>query len=248
MGPSRFAQFSSPFVSLRAYKRHPSHPHIGGDPGWWTWFDQERYFAAATAWSQGNLDPAQHWYLPGYALLGAPFIRLISVHAYLATDPHMFAGIFVAVLSNLRHPGCAPLPLCGGDRRRGIRRGHLDFSTRPQYLGGALVDDRRDAVCLCGIVGDALFHPKTQQSYIRFSPLPSLLDWCSPLPAHGCGAAGARLPVRHVLRSLACKTRFAPGQSRAMVAGAAGAVVAAGMVAAMYLPGSMAFMRELSTS
>jgi hypothetical protein len=71
---------------LSAYRRHPFHPHIAGPAGWWTWFDQERYFKAATAWSQGNLDPAAHWYLPGYPLMGAPFIRLLSVHAFVLPD------------------------------------------------------------------------------------------------------------------------------------------------------------------
>ena len=71
---------------LRAYSRHPSHPHDAIDVGWWTWFDQIRYFDAAVAWSQGDLDPARHWYLPGYALMAAPFIRLFSVHAFLVSD------------------------------------------------------------------------------------------------------------------------------------------------------------------
>jgi hypothetical protein len=71
---------------LAAYRRHPSHPHIAGSPGWWTWFDQERYFDAARAWSQGDLDPARHWYPSGYPLLAAPFVRPLSVHAFLLPD------------------------------------------------------------------------------------------------------------------------------------------------------------------
>ncbi len=67
---------------LLAYRRHPHHPHIGGDLGWWGWFDQERYWAATLAWSRLDLSPDQHFYLPGYSMLGAPFVGLASVHAY----------------------------------------------------------------------------------------------------------------------------------------------------------------------
>ncbi len=67
---------------LLAYRRHPQHPHIGGDIGWWGWFDQERYWSATLAWSRLDLDPAQHFYLPGYSMLGAPFVGLASVHAF----------------------------------------------------------------------------------------------------------------------------------------------------------------------
>jgi hypothetical protein len=71
---------------LDAYRRHPQHPHLGGGLGWWTWFDQERYFNAAVAWAHGDLDPARHWYPPGYPLLAAPFVRLLSVHGFLLAD------------------------------------------------------------------------------------------------------------------------------------------------------------------
>lgn len=40
------------------------------DPaGWWGWFDQSLYLASAQAFAAGDLDPARHWYPPGYALL-----------------------------------------------------------------------------------------------------------------------------------------------------------------------------------
>jgi hypothetical protein len=41
--------------------------------GWWSYWDQWHYLQAVLAWGQGNLDPAWHWYLPGYPLLGAAF-------------------------------------------------------------------------------------------------------------------------------------------------------------------------------
>ncbi len=71
---------------LWAYRLHPSHPHVHGDKGWWNWFDQSWYFSSATAWSTLDLDPARHLYLPGYALLAAPLIRLMSVHAFVVPD------------------------------------------------------------------------------------------------------------------------------------------------------------------
>jgi hypothetical protein len=73
-------------IYVVAYRCQPVVPHMNGGVGWWNWFDQGRYFAAATAWSQGNLDPAAHWYLPGYPLMGAPFVKPLSVHAYFVPD------------------------------------------------------------------------------------------------------------------------------------------------------------------
>src|SRR6476620_9654805 len=68
---------------LVAYRSHSARPQIGGRLGWWAWADQGLYFKSAVAWSQGNLDPNQHWYLSGYPLLAAPFIKLMSVHAFV---------------------------------------------------------------------------------------------------------------------------------------------------------------------
>lgn len=73
-------------VYVQAYRLHPAHPHIGGDGGWWNWFDQGWYLKSAKGWAFGDLDPSQHFYLPGYALLGAPFVPLLSVHAFGAVD------------------------------------------------------------------------------------------------------------------------------------------------------------------
>jgi hypothetical protein len=93
-----------------AYRAHSAHPHIGGGIGWWAWFDQERYYASAVAWSQANLDPTQHWYLPGYSLMAAPFIRLVSVHAFgvvnllcLLVSLVLFAGITARLARQIPH-------------------------------------------------------------------------------------------------------------------------------------------------
>jgi len=97
---------------LWAYRANPAHPHIGGDKGWWNWFDQSWYFRAATAWSDFRLDPGQHLYLPGYALLAAPFVGLLSVHAFAIPDLlcllislWLFAELSVRLLPrDLPHP------------------------------------------------------------------------------------------------------------------------------------------------
>ena len=54
--------------------------------GWWLWTDQGRYLSAARAWAAGVLDPAQHWYTPGYPLLGAPFVRLMPTQPFFLPD------------------------------------------------------------------------------------------------------------------------------------------------------------------
>jgi hypothetical protein len=54
--------------------------------GWWLFWDQGRYLASATALHKLNFDPQQHWYLPGYALVGAPFLRLLPNHPFALPD------------------------------------------------------------------------------------------------------------------------------------------------------------------
>lgn len=53
---------------------------------WWSWWDQRYYLEAALAWSQGVLDPAYHWYLPGYPMLGAPFAWLTPAEPFMVPD------------------------------------------------------------------------------------------------------------------------------------------------------------------
>ena len=51
---------------------HPALPHDTVS-GWWEWWDQSQYIKSAKALSRIDLSPAEHWYFPGYALLGAVF-------------------------------------------------------------------------------------------------------------------------------------------------------------------------------
>ena len=53
---------------------------------WWRNWDQFRYLQASLAWSAGVLDPSQHWYLPGYPLIGAAFARITPDQPFLLPD------------------------------------------------------------------------------------------------------------------------------------------------------------------
>ena len=50
------------------------------------WFDQSKYLEAVTAWASGDLDPARHYYLPGYPLLGAAFGWLTPAQPFWLPD------------------------------------------------------------------------------------------------------------------------------------------------------------------
>jgi len=61
-------------------------PRTLGVTGWWIWNDQGLYVKAARAWAAGNLDPLQHWYFPGYPLLGAAFSLLTPIQPFYLPD------------------------------------------------------------------------------------------------------------------------------------------------------------------
>ncbi len=74
-------------VFLRKHSFFPPLPHSASfDSGWWAWTDQGRYYRAARAWAAGDLRASQHWYLPGYPLLGALFVPLMPVEPFLVPD------------------------------------------------------------------------------------------------------------------------------------------------------------------
>lgn len=68
-----------------AYRLNPSSPRADR-PGWWTWFDQSQYLRAARAWAALSLDPAEHWYPAGTALLAAPFVHLTPLDPFWIPD------------------------------------------------------------------------------------------------------------------------------------------------------------------
>ena len=60
--------------------------------GWWSFSDQGRYLTDALAWAAGNLDPAAHWYMPGYALLAVPFLHMTAANPFLLPDAALLLG------------------------------------------------------------------------------------------------------------------------------------------------------------
>lgn len=98
------------------YLNHPRRPLAPTpDQGWWVGFDQIRYLRAAQAWAAGNLDPAQHWYLPGYPLLGAPFVSLTPANPFLLPDLAMLLAALwlTAALAGRLAPGWRYAPALG---------------------------------------------------------------------------------------------------------------------------------------
>jgi hypothetical protein len=71
------------YVLLYLIERPPAAPPR---QGWWGWFDQGQYLSAAVAWASGDLNPAHHYYLPGYSLLAAPFVALTRANPFVIPD------------------------------------------------------------------------------------------------------------------------------------------------------------------
>ena len=72
---------------LWVYRHHPLSP-ASNQPAtaWFGWADQAAYFLAAHGWASGNLDPSQHLYPAGYALLGALFVWLTPADPFVVPD------------------------------------------------------------------------------------------------------------------------------------------------------------------
>ncbi|WP_043832626.1 hypothetical protein [Muricoccus aerilatus] len=69
-----------------AYLNDPAMPGNETPEGWWGWWDQEHYLASARGFAEGDLSSARHWYPMGYALLGAPFARLLPDHPFFPVN------------------------------------------------------------------------------------------------------------------------------------------------------------------
>ena len=83
------------------YQNYPALP--GNNPtyplGWWGWFDQSKFLESTRALADFDLLPAHHFYPLGYALLGAPFARVISEHPFVLVD---LASLLIAYAAFLR--------------------------------------------------------------------------------------------------------------------------------------------------
>ena len=86
-----------------AFLRDPHATPTAG-MGWRAWWDQGLYQKAAVAWANGVTDPALHWYLPGYPLLGAAFVRVTPADPFLLPNLASLLGtlwLFCGVASRL---------------------------------------------------------------------------------------------------------------------------------------------------
>lgn len=103
-------------VYLQQYMGVPDFP---GNPaaapwGWWGWYDQSVTLRSTAALAAGNLDPLQHHYPIGYALMGVPGYLIAPLHAFAAIDLAALLGAlagFVAVARRLGLPSSASSPL-----------------------------------------------------------------------------------------------------------------------------------------
>ena len=77
--------------------------------GWWGWFDQSMYLRATQAFSRFDMDPAKHWYPPGFALLGAPFVRSMPGHAFFFPGLACIVAAFLGFLSFAKRFGVSRL-------------------------------------------------------------------------------------------------------------------------------------------
>ena len=86
------------------YLAHPSLPGNRGDEplGWWGWFDQSQYIRSARHLGARDLAAGAHWYPLGYALLAAPFTRLMPIHPFFFVDLAALLAAYAGFVSFAR--------------------------------------------------------------------------------------------------------------------------------------------------
>ena len=62
--------------------------------GWWDWFDQAATLRSMAALARLDLDPSQHHYPLGYALLALPFYLVAQNHAFFFVDLLSLLGAY----------------------------------------------------------------------------------------------------------------------------------------------------------
>jgi hypothetical protein len=75
--------------------------------GWWGWWDQSNFLTSTVALAHFDLSPAQHHYPLGYAMLGAPFVRIAPAHPFFAVDLIALLVAMAAFVSFARRCGLA---------------------------------------------------------------------------------------------------------------------------------------------
>lgn len=98
-----------------AHSAHPFRP-LPDQPtsGWFGWADAGKYLRAAVAWSGFDLRPGEHWYPPGYPMLGALGRALTPGHPFYVPDLVALVGagwVFALLTAELldRRPGARAL-------------------------------------------------------------------------------------------------------------------------------------------
>lgn len=77
-------------IYVASHHWHPQRPTTTAVPsGWFNWWDASQYLRAAIAWSHFDLRPSEHWYLPGYPILGAIGYYITPV------QPFYFPNLFL---------------------------------------------------------------------------------------------------------------------------------------------------------
>lgn len=95
--------------------RYLGDPNLPGNQpgeslGWWGWFDQSMTLRSTKALARGNLDPSQHHYPLGYALLGVPLYSEAKNHPFFFVDLLSLLGAFAGFVAFARRLGfAAPL-------------------------------------------------------------------------------------------------------------------------------------------
>lgn len=83
---------------VSAYASHELFPGFGAEAasrGWWTWSDQSRYRAEASAIAELRLDRESFTYPLGYSVLAAPFVRLSPAHLFFLPNLLLVTGAAV---------------------------------------------------------------------------------------------------------------------------------------------------------
>ena len=87
-----------------AYLSHPSTPgRVDAPLGWWDWSDQSAYMKSMRAFARRDLAAANHYYPPGYALIGSLFVHRLPAHPFFVVDAIcflVFAAAFVRVAAD----------------------------------------------------------------------------------------------------------------------------------------------------
>jgi hypothetical protein len=71
--------------------------------GWFAWYDQGLYLRGATAFANGDFDPAAQHYPPLYALLGAILLPVLPLHSWFPVNLALLLG-FATLMFALMAP------------------------------------------------------------------------------------------------------------------------------------------------